>query len=376
MSENEDVRVVIYGIIPEDKNSGVVDEWDRSIRVEEITERYNRERHIERVPPLLLKGEKGWRNRECYEPAVVSLGPYHHNRTELAQAERYKLMTLEEFRLSCSKTIGFLYNKVFEVVQDARKCYIDGSTDAYDDEEFTRMMLRDGCFVLFFIECISHASNKKLLNNDYLGALGVANVTRDIFLLENQIPFAVLEVLLEQRFPDDKGEGTLNKFFNYGEVITRNENMLENKQPLHLLELYRSYFISFSASFRSTIRNLCYGCITVEQVVSVENDNVQPNGPFASIMELKAKGIFLKRAYNKSSNDDIKFLSHCYYGELELVARAVSSNTKASAHNPNDYRISTYIRVMKSLVIHRDDVKELRKNNILRHSLGSDEEVP
>nr|GEZ47894.1 uncharacterized protein [Tanacetum cinerariifolium] len=44
-------------------------------------------------------------------------------------------------------------------------------------------------------------------------------------------------------------------------------------------------------------------------------------------------------------------------------------------HNPNDFRVSTYIRVMKSLVRQPDDVKELRNSKILVHSFGRDEDV-
>nr|GEV99019.1 uncharacterized protein [Tanacetum cinerariifolium] len=126
--------------------------------------------------------------------------------------------------------MGLLYNKVLEVVEDARNCYIDGSTHVYNDEEFTRMMLRDGCFILFFIECIARANNKVFLNSEYLGALGFANVSRDILLLENQIPFVVLEVLFDFRFPD-KGEEILNRFFNYlnyGEELTNSKILLHS----------------------------------------------------------------------------------------------------------------------------------------------------
>ncbi|KAD3068351.1 hypothetical protein E3N88_36231 [Mikania micrantha] len=390
MSESEDVvRIEMHGKNPVNNNNVVVNEWQSCLIGKEATKRNNRQRHIERVPPLLLKGERGARNQAYYQPAVVSLGPYHHNQPELAQAEKYKLITLEEFGLSCNKTMGFLYNKVFQVVDDARKCYIGGSTDGYNDEEFTRMMLRDGCFVLFYIDCISSGNNKILLNNEYLGALGFANVTRDIFLLENQIPFVVLEVLLALNFPEDKGENILNKFFNYlnyGEVMVREEKVLNNKQPLHLLELYRSYFISLAASLGlGSTRSHKWRPRHKESKTAEDYNYVKRNRSFASVMELKAKGIFLKRTQNESSNEDIKFLSHCCYGELELVKRAVSSNTKAiylnmiayemCAHNPNDFRISTYIRVMKSLIVQRDDVKELRNNNIMLHSLGRDEEV-
>ncbi|KAL7586250.1 hypothetical protein Lser_V15G38672 [Lactuca serriola] len=391
MSESEDVRIEIQDNQPatNNVNHNVVREWVVCIQGNETTQRFERKRQMEKVPPLLLKGEKGGRNRRYYEPSVVSLGPYHHKREDLIAAEKYKLITLEEYRLRCKKTMDSLYNKVFEVVYDARKCYIDGSTDEYNDEKFNRMMLRDGCFVLFFIECIAGQDSMLMLNNEYLGALGFAHVARDIFLLENQIPFVVLKVLLDLRFSDG-GEEILKKFFNYlnyGEMSTKEENVLNNKQPLHLLELYRSYFISLPcslglASINADTRQTCW-----KKVDNADEDwnYVKRNRSFASVTELKAKGIFVKCTYNESSNEDIKFHSRCCYGELELVRRAVSSNSKAiylnmiayemCPHNPNDFRVSTYIRVMKSLVIHHDDVKELRNNNILLHSLGRDEEV-
>ncbi|XP_023741163.1 UPF0481 protein At3g47200 [Lactuca sativa] len=394
MSESEDVKIEIRGNQPQPANKPndtIVREWEVSIQGNETTQRPERKRKMEKVPPLLLKGEKGGRNRQYYAPAVVSLGPYHHKRDDVAAAEKYKLITLEEYRLSCEKTTDSLYNKVFEVVHDARKCYIDGSTDEYNDEQFNRMMLHDGCFVLFFIECVACRNNKLMLNNEYLGALGFAHVSRDVLLLENQIPFVVLQVLLDLRFPVDRGERILNGFFNYlnyGEITTREEKVLENKQPLHLLELYRSYFISLSSSFGlGSINSGMWRRWRKKIEVDADEDwnYVKRNRSFASVMELKAKGIFVKCSYDESSNEDIKFHSRCCYGELELVRRAVYSNSKAiylnmiayemCPHNPNDFRVSTYIRVMKSLVIHHDDVKELRNNNILLHSLGRDEEV-
>ncbi|KAI7754327.1 hypothetical protein M8C21_009069, partial [Ambrosia artemisiifolia] len=367
-------------------------EWDGCFKGNKVTERYNRQRKIERVPSMLLENEIGRRNREYYHPAVISLGPYHHNQTKFAQAEKYKLITLEEFSLSCDKSMCVLYNKVFEVVEDARNCYIDGSTDSYNDEEFTQMMLRDACFVLLFIQGILFENTKLFLNNEYLGPLGCANIVRDIFLLENQIPFVVLAVLLELRYPTDKGEDALNRFFHYlnygevtyGEVMIRNEKVLKNRQPLHLLELYRSCFISLKVynDFGPTSSS-SRGMLTNDS--KLDWNYVKRNQPLKSVTELKARGIFLKRMSDESSNEGIKFHSHCCYGELELVHRTVYWNTKAiylnmiayemCAHNANDLRVSTYIRVMKSLVLQPDDVKELRNQNILLHCLGSDEEV-
>nr|XP_043635321.1 UPF0481 protein At3g47200-like [Erigeron canadensis] len=367
-----------------------------------------RKRHIGKVPPLLLKGEKGRINREYYEPKVVSLGPYHHNRAELAQAEKYKLTTLDVFRLTRNLSVDSLHNKVSWAAQFARECYIPGSTDDYNDEVFIQMMTLDGCFILFFIECISMERNMLLLNNEFLGALGFANIVRDMFLLENQIPFVILKVLLDFAHPADKGEGILNRFFNYlncGEVMMRpEEKVLENKQPpLHLLELYRSYFISLSTStpnnpVSTTNKSYSKWQIWANKMANVhldDNNNVkravkinkiknyvERNRAFLSVKELKSKGIFLKPS---SSNEDIKFHSRGCYGVLKLLRRAVYSSSKVlymnmiayemCPHNPNDFRVSTYIRIMKSLVVHIDDVRELRNNDVLVHSLGGDKQV-
>ncbi|KAM0072897.1 hypothetical protein Hdeb2414_s0001g00041401 [Helianthus debilis subsp. tardiflorus] len=377
MSESDHVVVEIPSDQPASNynNLRVVEEWERCLKGNEISASYTRQRHIEKVPPLLFECGS---NRKFYEPAVVSLGPYHYKlQTRLAQAEEYKLITLEEYGLSTGLPVDALYDKVFEVVHDARKCYIDGSTDAYNDEEFNRMMLHDACFILFFIECLARADNKLLLNNEYIGAIGFANVMRDIFLLENQIPFVVIEVLLKLRFPDDEGEDILNRFFNYlnyGEAIISDEKVLGDKQPLHLLELYRSYFIAIPTNpiMRSKMN------FSDEYIYNY----VKQNRWFGSAMELKSRWIFLRATDHAS---DITFHSYFCYGVFELPTRAISPNTKViylnmmahelCAHNPNDYRVSTYIRIMKSLINRRDDVKELKKKGILIHSLVNDEQV-
>ncbi|KAL4588772.1 hypothetical protein LXL04_001667 [Taraxacum kok-saghyz] len=128
-SESEDVKIEMRGNVPpaNNVNDAVVQEWEGCIRGNKITQRSERRRQIGKILPLLLTGEKGLRNHDYYEPAVVSLGPYHHNRHDLSAAENYKLITVEEYRLSCgSSSMVSLYNKVFEVVHDARKFYIDG----------------------------------------------------------------------------------------------------------------------------------------------------------------------------------------------------------------------------------------------------------
>ncbi|KAI3787052.1 hypothetical protein L1987_41227 [Smallanthus sonchifolius] len=367
-SEFVNLLVEIPGTV-KDKFDSVAKEWRSCMTGDETIKRHASVRRMEKVPKCLLQTKKGRRNSECYEPAVVSLGPYHHNKLVLAQAENYKLVTLQEFCLSTRKAIDELYHEVFKVVHDARKCYIDGSTDAYSDREFCQMMLRDGCFIVFFMEGMTYGESKLMLTNEYLGTTEILNIPGDIFLLENQIPFLVLQVLLQLKSPKDKGEGILNGFFNYlnrGVALTtlRKKVLQDKQQPLHLLELYRSYFISPYPATKDADYNY-----------------VKRNRYFASATELKNKWIFLDQA----TEDNMTFRRRGLYGEFKITRRAVSTYTKAiylnmiayemCPHNPNDFRVSSYVRVMKSLIMQESDVKELRDRKILVHGLGRDEDV-
>jgi hypothetical protein len=147
------------------------------------------------------------RSKDYYDPKFVSFGPYHHGKGELQAAQKIKTKVMRNFILEHGKSIEDLYIKVRELNDHARSCYVDGSTSAYSDEEFALMMLQDGCFILFFIECRTfvHQNNGEWLTRRKfdnllmiydLGIFELRNLYRDIMLLENQIPFKVLNVLM------------------------------------------------------------------------------------------------------------------------------------------------------------------------------------
>nr|GEU44471.1 hypothetical protein [Tanacetum cinerariifolium] len=236
MSESEDISIEIPEVYNTDD---IVQEWDESTKGINTMQR-NESKRIEKLPDLLLKSEKGRRNREYYKPMVVSFGPYHHRQKDLARAEKYKRVTLKDFCSSVGKTKIFVYNKVFEVVHEAKKCYIDGST--------------------------------------------------------------ILHVLLELMFPNE-AEVMLKRFFNYlntRDPLMKNEKSLDMKQSIHLLELYRSYFIYLDPSSHRSVVDINYAL---------------RKRLFASVMDLKDKGIVVKCNHKESSSKaDMKFHSHSCTG--------------------------------------------------------------
>ncbi|KAH8486173.1 hypothetical protein H0E87_027588 [Populus deltoides] len=139
-------------------------------------------------------------NEECYSPLMVSIGPYHspghHN--NLREEEIPKVSMARQFILDSGKNIELVYREVEKGIQNAREFYNEIDMKGYDDEQFTRMMFLDGCFILQFIHCVTHNyENLEMTDRQ------VAGVKRDLLLLENQIPFPVLKSLTSLRYEKD-----------------------------------------------------------------------------------------------------------------------------------------------------------------------------
>ncbi|KAH0712530.1 hypothetical protein KY289_008489 [Solanum tuberosum] len=149
-------------------------------------------------------------------PKVVSLGPYHHGKTELQLAENFKHIALEMFVSGSSKDVAYFNNKILEVVDNARSCYVDGSTDKYNDHEFALTMLLDACFIINHIELsTTDTYNKLRTTRHHLGMLALSTTVCDMFLLEDQIPFWILKLLISLRYDKDEGDELLKMFLNF-----------------------------------------------------------------------------------------------------------------------------------------------------------------
>lgn len=148
-----------------------------------------------------LPGAVRERHRDLYEPKVVSVGPYYHGRGELGAAQQHKWHLLRDF-LSRNKKAGDLgaYVRAARAVEaDARRCYVEGFDMCADD--FAEMLVLDGCFLLEFFLRKSEGQ---------LAAPGGAkwawhHMYHDVLLLENQIPFFVVEKLHGVAFAGEDG---------------------------------------------------------------------------------------------------------------------------------------------------------------------------
>ncbi|KAM0046833.1 hypothetical protein Hdeb2414_s0009g00321211 [Helianthus debilis subsp. tardiflorus] len=83
----------------------------------------------------------------------VSVGPYHFRELKLQLVEKRKPAMAMKLFSNNKEAIKNLFEKLGqpEIVNELKSFYEESSTIEYCDKVFTKMMLLDGCFILYFI---------------------------------------------------------------------------------------------------------------------------------------------------------------------------------------------------------------------------------
>ncbi|KAG6671168.1 hypothetical protein I3843_Q011400 [Carya illinoinensis] len=259
-----------------------------------------------------------------YEPRVVSLGPIHHGKEKYQLAETFKSQLANEFVKNSEKTIEEICQVVDGKIKVLRECFEEEVTKKYNDVDLAWILVVDGCVILQYIDLAIKDKFKDLdIKHDI-----VAFCQQDLFLLENQVPYRLLELLMSSS-PKPVGDGASKR----------------NSQR--------------SSDWQSR----------------------------RTVQELKAAGIHVKRSEGNSLRN-ISFrrnLINCVQGVLSLPPLIVDDSTGPKFLNliayemcldfDNDFGITSYVSFVDSLIENTNDVKELRKAHVFFNLLGSDEEV-
>ncbi|KAF7151683.1 hypothetical protein RHSIM_Rhsim02G0207900 [Rhododendron simsii] len=347
------------------------------------------ERRMEKVPLSMRKCEK---TKGYFDPRVISIGPYHHGKKELQNAERIKPIIAQLYILNSGRNMDEFRQNILGIVDVARSYYLEGSTDKYSDQEFAEMMLLDGLFSSAYIECTTLGYHDETIIHELKKHLGLRDfyiMGTDVqFLIENQLPLQVIELLMSLKSNNNNltkilaTRWAVSHLFasmkqDMGELNREIRELLDSKRIdckklLHYPELFWLQQNKFSESN--------HDCETSN--VTCMWDSLFS---FRSITELKAKGIYVRRStvYDQRT---IKFRPFFFFfGVLELSPVMVVpefimiiSNQIAyewTPNNPNRQPTMAYVNFMKSLISSAEDVKELRAKNIVFSSCTSDEEV-
>ncbi|CAO2839385.1 unnamed protein product [Amaranthus hypochondriacus] len=305
---------------------------------------------------------------DLYQPKIISIGPFHHNRSQFQMMEEHKYQYLGQLIANTAVTLPQLLEAVAPLVGKVRECYSEEID--YDDQEFLEMLVVDGCFV---IELFRKVARWEAMNesDDPIASMSwiFPALLRDLHRLENQIPFFVLQCLYDLtcgEFVDNKVSlATLSlEFFNF--TIQRpTEVILQYKdvQPKHLLDLLRSSFITQELDPKDP-----------------SNQDKAPSGHVVpSVSKLRQAGIHLRPGKSESFLA-IKFKR----GVIEMpritmddFLSSLLANCVAyeQCHKGHSSYFTTYATFIDCLINTAKDVEYLCDKNIIENYFGTEAEI-
>ncbi|KAM0053387.1 hypothetical protein Hdeb2414_s0007g00259061 [Helianthus debilis subsp. tardiflorus] len=307
-----------------------------------------------------------------FAPQAVSIGPYHFGEPKLQVAEELKPIIARGLFLHDQEALISLYKKVGEeeMMKDLRSFYEPDSTTKYSDKVFLKMMLLDS-YVLMSFEQVSNYG--------------------DLFLLENQIPFKLLKVVMS--FLD-----TYYNFYKIQELVQdislfgssypkrtwlksilcirndwrRGQQRLEleltgDNEPDHLLHLLYLTHIPKDTEAKDLSKEYNYNnnnFPTVNQLLDV-GIRFNPCDPISLNNVRFSKGWFEFSAA-------VQLPPITMFGDTKpLLLNLIAYETCLG----KDAWFASYVCLLRSLIGNHEDFRVLKKAGVLQHAFGTDTEV-
>ncbi|XP_038896405.1 UPF0481 protein At3g47200-like [Benincasa hispida] len=333
----------------------------------------NPESFLYKVPRLRRK-----MNETVYTPQFISIGPFHHGRPELMAVEQYKLRALKTYLARVNLKVEEAMSMTFSWEEKARSCY--GHSIDMNKQDFAKMMLLDGCFILEFMNSTNYMDS--LLSKgdheewiDGVLLIGVMDdVERDLIIFENQLPFFVLQQLYELSFSSTKKSKDLT--VNFMEwmaelfISTTSGYALPFKETTkvrHVVDLLRFYYIPSPETDEYNKFNDNEGIYSYQS---------------PTITKLCETGIKVQRAMEADSMMDFSFKN----GVLKIPPFRIHTNFEIQIRNlivseifnvvEGKKYIFHYLLLLDDLIKTEKDVSILMKEKIIINETdGSAEQV-
>jgi len=283
----------------------------------------------------------------------------------------------------------------------------------YDDESLSWMLFVDGCAILQYILCAASPAPAANDNSKPPAPAPAANVKfkelnikndiaafiqQDLFLLENQVPYHLLKLLMRLSEKEAELSELIESFIQNVNYLQKKQQKPRKRDPTHLLDLLRTRLLgppsprwpykktSICKEKLAHLLDRLRTRLFCNPENKSNNKNMSRGQSYRNVQELRAAGIQLKPS-KSSSLADVSFKDQFtfYPGYIYLPPITVDDSTGPKFLNliayemcpdfDNDFGVTSYICFLDSLIDHPDDVKELRKAQVLDNLLGSDKEV-
>ncbi|XP_022891881.1 UPF0481 protein At3g47200-like [Olea europaea var. sylvestris] len=138
-------------------------------------------------------------NPEAYDPQIIAIGPFHHDKPHLQNMERHKLRYLRLLLQKKEESSVERYVAEIRRLEDrARKCYAE---DIHlDEDEFVKMLILDGFFIIEFLRKFIRREDVDRDDPIFQYEHLQIQLLHDLMLFENQIPFFIVDCLFNMIF--------------------------------------------------------------------------------------------------------------------------------------------------------------------------------
>ncbi|XP_042405117.1 UPF0481 protein At3g47200-like [Zingiber officinale] len=314
---------------------------------------------------------------KLYDPKVVSLGPYHRDADRLLPMNRLKWHSLKKFlgRSTCYALFDYLrLIKVSE--RRARAAYADDLA-SISSNDFAQMMLLDGCFVVetillwkIGVGCRLEAAQNPIASTSW----SLPVVARDMLMLENQIPFFLLQLLFDYAFPRqlDFAECAVEFFAAFADMeLELPPDGARKGSFCHLLHLFHSCINPRKDAGEAKSRTKLFSQANKSRTTRVKS--------IPSATRLSKSGVKFTRKRTRNMLD-ITF----HNGKMQIPQLAVNGHFDTLFRNliafEQGYKcvsryVTSYASLMDCIIDTPEDVTLLQKGEIIVNGLGNNQDV-
>lgn len=322
--------------------------------------------------------------KQAYEPNIVSIGTFHRGNKKFQLFEDVKRWYLYCL-LDSSKDVSLesLIKVIMELAKSAHDCYaVDPLVGDLDQKDFVEMMILDGCFLL---ELFRKAIYCDLNEDDPVFNMSCMqqHLYHDLLLLENQLPWSVLECLdnLTANSPSQRGYSLTSLVLNFFKQSDADNLMLNPSfelpcKILHILDLIRAVIVS-GLNKKSP-----------EEEQQEKKEQQKKKGPklpqrIPNATSLSEAGVRFEKCQNKEEGKgecimNIEFKNGVFTipplgidERIEPLFRNLIAFEQC--HHSRLHKITSYAVLMDNLIDSREDIDFLCDKGILANWLNPDD---
>ncbi|XP_071729188.1 UPF0481 protein At3g47200-like [Rutidosis leptorrhynchoides] len=301
---------------------------------------------------------------DSYNPRVISIGPLHREAIKVQAMEERKATYLHNLlgrlKLPREETLKTCVMKITSL-DKIQESY--GERMSYTDVELAQTMVMDGFFILEFLHNYDEYTSDVLLAMD---------ISHDLILLENQIPFFVLQDLFECTIlkydPNASLIELILKFLDCIRLFVK-KLKVEQTNPDHILGLLHKCYQPEKPIQSEIQGKKVHSAAELDRACVKFKPSQDPNWAMAIKVET-SRSRWFPLLWAKPT---LKMPVMNVNDFTESIMRNLIVYEQSSNHVPN--YITSYAIFIDTLVDTKEDIVKLVDSGVIINDLGSSEEV-